>query len=125
MNKEEIDELANKVIGIAINIHKALGPGFAERIYAKALVNDLRENKIQSDTEKSVQIKYKNLSLGTQRIDLVADDELVIELKNVPKIQRVHLKQLLSYLKALNKRLGLILNFGNSQLEIKRVANNF
>lgn len=125
MNREELDILANKVIGVAIDIHKSLGPGFTEKIYAKAVVHDLQENGIQCETEKSIQIRYKNLLLGQQRIDLIAEDELIIEFKNVPKIQGVHLKQMLSYLKVANKRLGLILNFNNSQLEIKRVANNF
>lgn len=125
MDREQLDNLAKKIIGIAIEIHKNLGSGFAEKIYVKALIHDLKEKDIQHSTERIFPVRYKDLLLGNQRIDLLIENELIIEIKVVPKIQRIHLAQLLSYLKISNKKLGLVLNFGTPQLEIKRVVYNF
>lgn len=125
MNRDELDKLANRIIGIAIEIHKILGPGFVEKIYEKALAYELDKNKIKYDQEKVIKVKYKDLLLGDQRIDFLIEDELILELKSASVITEVYKAQILSYLKAANKRLGLILNFGREQLEIKRVVNKF
>ena len=125
MNRNELDKLANRIIGIAIEIHKILGPGFAEKIYEKALVCELDKNGIRYSKEKVIKVKYKDLLLGDQRIDFLIEDELILELKSASMIAEVYKAQILSYLKAANKRLGLILHFGRERLEIKRVVNKF
>ncbi len=125
MNKEELDKLANKVIGIAIEIHKLLGPGFKEKVYSKALTYEMNQKKIKYETEKLIRIKYKNILLGNQKIDFLLEDDLLLEIKALPEIQPIHINQMLSYLKTSDKKLGLILNFGESKLGIKRVVNNF
>jgi GxxExxY protein len=125
MDKDELNRLSKKVIGIAIDIHKQLGPGFAEKIYSRALEIEFREESISFIKEKEIRIAYKKIFLGKQRIDYLIEDELIVELKSVPGINCVHEAQLLSYIKVNDNRLGLILNFGRPVLEIKRLVNKF
>lgn len=118
---QKTEDLANKVIGLAIKVHKELGPAYAEKIYQRALYMELKKDKIPFDREKEVSVIYKGTSLGKQIVDFVIDNCLLVELKKVDSIQDVHKAQLLSYLKAMKLRLGLLLNFGGGKLEIKRV----
>jgi len=122
MAYEELSALTEQVIGAAISVHKALGPGFTERIYAKAMQQELKERNVPFATERSIRIGYKGHLLGMHRLDLVVGDVLVVELKAVYEINRFHIAQILSYLKATGMRLGLIVNFARSRTEIKRVA---
>ncbi|MFH1202231.1 MAG: GxxExxY protein [Candidatus Omnitrophota bacterium] len=124
MTLEQINELSNKIIGFAIKVHKALGPGFVEKVYVKALIFELEKNKIKFTQEKSIKVKYENLLLGQHRLDFLIEDEIILEIKAVYEINNFHMAQMLSYLKAADKKLGLILNFSRSKLEIKRVAYN-
>lgn len=122
MAHEELKELTQEVIGSAIEVHKAIGPGFAERIYAKAMQKELRERKVPFEAEQSVRVKFKGELLGIHRLDLIVNETVVVELKAVYQINNFHIAQMLSYLKASGKRLGLLLNFARGTLEIKRVA---
>lgn len=124
MNAEQINELSNKIIGYAIKVHKSLGPGFIEKIYVKALAYELEKTKIKFVREKLVKIKYENILLGEHRLDFLVEEELILEAKAVFEINNFHMTQMLSYLKAADKKLGLILNFSRPRLEIKRVAND-
>ena len=122
---EELNDLSNHIIGIAIDIHKKLGPGFQEKIYEEALLKEFGKAEIGFEKQKVVRVDYDGESLGNQRIDLVVDEEIILEIKACTKIIPIHRDQVISYLKTANKRLGLILNFGRSKLEIKRVVHNF
>lgn len=124
MTPEKINKLSNEVIGFAIKIHKTLGPGFIEKIYAKALAYELEKNKIKFAREKTIKVKYEDMFLGEHRLDFIIEDEIILETKAVYEINNFHMAQTLSYLKATNKRLGLILNFSRSKIEIKRVVYN-
>ena len=122
MAYEELTELTRQIIWSAIEVHKAIGPGLAERIYAKALQVELGERKIPFTVERSIRVKYKGQLLGMHRLDLVVGEAVVVELKAVYQLNNFHIAQMLSYLKAAEKRLGLLLNFAKGRLEIKRVA---
>ena len=123
--RDEINNLSNKLIGIAIEIHKQLGPGFTEKIYEKALEYELKENKVKFENQKVINVKYKDKLLGEQRIDFNVEDKIILELKAVSEINEIHMAQILSYLKSTDIRLGLILNFAKTKLEIKRIVNKF
>jgi GxxExxY protein len=125
MTKKELNELSKKVIGIAIDVHKTLGPGFTEKIYQQALAYEFTQAGIKFAKEVIIKVKYNSLNLGNQRIDFLIENEIILELKAVNTMVRVHQAQLLSYLKTSDKRLGLLLNFAKSILEIKRVVNKF
>ena len=118
----QFTELTDAILGSAIDVHKAIGPGFTERVYAKALQLELRQRGILFVTEQTIRIKYKGQLLGTHRLDLIVNDSVVVELKAVYDINNFHIAQMLSYLKASEKSVGLILNFSRATLEIKRVV---
>ncbi len=122
MAYETLGPLTHEVIGAAIDIHRELGPGFPERIYARALHVELRDRKLPYEAEQSVPIRYRSEVVGRHQLDLVVDSKLVVELKAVPVINDLRIAQVLSYLRASRKPLGLILNFSRSRMEIKRVA---
>lgn len=125
MTRERLNNLSREIIGLAIKVHQALGPGFTEKIYEKALVYELSQSGKKADHQSMIKVKYGALELGNQRIDLMIEDEIIVELKSVSELNEIHEAQLISYLKTADKRLGLILNFAKKKLEIKRIVNKF
>jgi len=124
MNEEEINKLSNRIIGLAIKVHKILGPGFVEKIYEKAIEREFNKEGMKYEKQKLITVSYDNIELGRQRIDYLIENEIIVELKTITKIIDIHTAQLLSYLKTANKRLGLILNFAKTKLDIKRMVYN-
>ncbi len=122
---EKLNQLSHQIIGMAVDIHKKLGPGFQEKIYQEALLKEFEKAEIVFERQKVIRVDYNGQSLGNQRIDLLVDEEIILEIKACTKIIPIHRDQVISYLKTANKRLGLILNFGRGRLEIKRVVHNF
>lgn len=121
MDENKAEKLASQIIGIAISIHKELGPAYAEKIYQRALYLELKRLHIPFVREKEINVVYKGINLGKQVVDFIVGNCLLLELKKVDEIKDVHKAQLLSYLKATGLHLGLLLNFGSGKLEIKRV----
>jgi GxxExxY protein len=120
---EEIEQVGHKVIGCAIEVHRHLGPGFKESIYADALCLEMDSAGLPFDREKQVVVQYRQWEIGPQRIDLIVAGLVIVELKVVRRLKELHRRQLVSYLKATNLQLGLILNFNVSILRtgIRRV----
>jgi len=108
---QRADELARQVIGAAVEVHRHLGPGFLESVYEEALAVELRLRKVSFLRQHPVAVLYKDCRVGDARPDLLVDDELVVEIKAVERLAPVHTAQVISYLKALDIRLGLLLNF--------------
>jgi len=125
MDKDQLNELSTKIIGLAIKVHKKLGPGFKEKIYEQALCKEFENNDFKFEQQIVIKVPYEGENLGNQRIDLLVENEIIIEVKAVSRIIPLFRDQLIAYLKTVDKRLGLILNFGQRRLEIKRVVNNF
>ncbi len=119
-------ELSSRVIGIAIDIHRRLGPGLLESAYQAILVHELRKNGLNVDAEVSIPVIWDSLRIDVgYRADLIVNDLLLIELKSVEHIAPVHNKQLLTYLRLADKRVGLLINFGQAVLKdgICRIVN--
>jgi GxxExxY protein len=114
---EKNEILINKVIGAAIEVHQNLGPGFLESIYERALCHELQLQGIPFEKQVEIRVPYKEISIPGQRIDLIIDSFLILELKTVDKISPVHEAQLLSYLKSTELKVGLIINFKVKQLK--------
>jgi GxxExxY protein len=123
--RDKLDSLSHQIIGVAIDIHKKLGPGFQEKIYEEALLTEFKKSGIAYEKQKVVRVDYDGINLGNQRIDLLVNGGIIVEIKACNKIIPLFRDQVISYLKTADKRLGLILNFGRSKLEVKRVVNNF
>jgi GxxExxY protein len=120
----EVDALAHQLIGAAIAVHRELGPGFVESIYERALGIELSRRQIPFSHQPIHQIFYQGTLVGEHRLDLIIGGRLIVELKAVESINNQHLAQMLSYLRATNLELGLILNFHASVLRegIRRVV---
>jgi len=121
-----VDEIANKVIGYAIEVHKALGPGLLESAYQECLYYKLSQAGFIVEKEKPMPLVFEDVKLDCgYRIDILVENKLVLEIKAVEKLNDVHLAQILTYLKVGHFKLGLLLNFNVVLLKdgIKRVIN--
>jgi len=119
----EYEGLTDRIIGCAIEVHKKLGPGFLESIYENAFIIELQKEHLQVERQREVVIKYDGVEVGRHRLDLIIDHTIVVELKAVKNVEDIHFAIVKSYLKALGKEHGLIINFSKKVLEVKRVIH--
>ena len=110
------DQLTRAVLGAAIAVHRALGPGFLEAIYEQALAVELARQGIPVERQKPMAIVYEGEQVGIHRLDLLVRDELIVELKAVDALLPIHSAQILSYLKATGLKRGLLINFSSGRL---------
>lgn len=124
MDENEISYIVRKCI---FNVYNSLGPGLLESVYQKILVYELEENGLKVRSELLLPVKYDNKLFDINfRIDILLEDKVILELKSVKSIEDIHYKQLYTYLKLSNKKLGLLVNFNTTNIldGIKRVVNN-
>ena len=124
MELNGINKLSNRIIGLAIEVHRYLGPGLLESTYQQCLAYEFRENGINFFLEHPIPIKYKNIEINCAfRADFIVEDSIILELKAVEKILPIHEAQLITYLKITGIKLGLIINFNFKLLKngIKRM----
>ena len=108
----KFDDLSNKVIGCALNVHRELGPGLLESTYEQCLCYELSKAGLQFERQKELPVKYQDVEIDCgYRIDLLVEGALIIELKSVDALQRIHEAQLLTYMKLSNVGIGLLINF--------------
>jgi GxxExxY protein len=120
------DDVSSKIIGLAIEVHRSLGPGLLESAYNQCLFYELKANGLHVEREKSMPIVYKDVTLDHgYKLDLLVENQVVVELKTVEAFTEVHVAQLLTYLRLGDYRLGLLINFHVSLLKngIKRLVN--
>ena len=123
---KDINDLTAEVIGAAIEVHKALGPGLLESAYEECLCHELKLRGVKFERQVDLPIEYKGVKLDcAYRMDVVADDQLIVELKSCDSLQPIHQAQLLTYLKLTGLKMGLLINFNVPILRqgIKRLAN--
>ena len=120
----EQDHLTNKIIGAAIEVHRHLGPGLLESIYEDALCYEFTLREISFERQILVDVDYKGHIIHGQRLDILVEKEVVIELKSVSKLPDIAVAQTLSYLKATGLKRALLINFGEKKLVdgIKRIS---
>jgi GxxExxY protein len=118
------DPVTERIIGAAIEVHKALGPGLLESIYEEALCYEFDLQGITYQRQMAVEVIYKGHRITGQRLDLLVENTVVIEIKSLQKMPEVAMAQVLSYLKATGLKRGLLINFGETTLikGIKRVS---
>ena len=122
----DINQLSSKIIGAAIEVHKALGPGLLESAYEKCLCHELKLRGLLFDNQKPLPLVFKGEKLDCgYRLDIVVENAIILELKSCEKIEPIHKAQLLTYLKLSGLRLGLVLNFNVPVMRdgIKRIVN--
>jgi GxxExxY protein len=118
----EFEPLANRILEAAVAVHKALGPGFLESVYQKAMEVALRHRKIDFARQKDIHIFFEEEEVGLHRLDLIVAGEIIVELKAVKCLEDIHFAQVKSYLKATGLHVGLLLNFNAPTLTIKRIV---
>jgi GxxExxY protein len=121
---KRLDSLARTVVDSALEVHKILGPGFVESVYEEALAVELGRRAIPFERQVPLTVKYKGYSVGEGRVDLLVDGELIVELKSVEVLAAVHVAQVISYLKAFGRPLGLLITFNVKLLRtgVRRVV---
>ena len=117
------EELTHKIIGCAMRVHSALGNGFQEVIYQRAMEIEMADNGILFSREYEMPVYYKNQQIGTRRVDFLVEQYISVELKAIINLEDVHLAQAINYLEAYDLEVGLLINFGAKSLEFKRLNN--
>ena len=126
ISEEELNRISGLVIGCAIEVHRVMGPGLLESAYQTCLAWAVRNTGVAFAEQVAVPVRYKSLVVpNAYRLDLLVENEVVVEMKSVERIEPIHSAQLLTYLKTNNFRLGLLLNFNVEVMRkgIKRVVN--
>lgn len=115
-------DLSYQVVGAAFEVHNTLGPGFLEAIYEEAMVREFLAREIPFQRQVAIPVKYKGVIIGKHRLDLLVDKRIIVELKAGSEIPRAAKRQVLSYLKATNLRLGLVIDFGPKGVDHSRIV---
>jgi GxxExxY protein len=116
-------ELTGKIIGCAFEVHKVLGNGFQEVVYQRALAIELEECQLMFAREFDMPIFFKGRHIGSRRVDFLVEDKVSVELKAISILNDEHLAQAINYLEAYNLEVGMLINFGGSSLQFKRLLN--
>jgi len=117
-------DITHKIIGCAMKVHTTLGNGFQEVIYQRALAIEMIKQKLSFEREMEMDIFYEGEHIGTRRVDFFVEGKIMVELKALIKLEDVHLAQAKNYLTAYNFDIGLLINFGATSLEYKKVFHN-
>ena len=120
----ETETLVTEVVDVGFTVYDALGPGFKESIYERAVCLELDARGLKFECEKPIEVKYKEWRIPGQKVDLVVGGVVLVELKAVPHLRKIHRRQVLSYLKTMDLRIGLLMNFNAAffKRNIKRVV---
>jgi GxxExxY protein len=120
LNSDQDHALTEKIIGLAMKVHRALGPGFLESVYLNALVHELRRAGLSAEVGQRITVRYENIIAGEFNADLIVNEILLCELKAISALSKADEVQLVNYLTATNRDFGLLLNFGAPSLQFKR-----
>jgi GxxExxY protein len=123
MSKMAVNEITHNIIGASMQVHNTLGNGFQEVIYQRALAIELSFQGLSFEREKVMPIFYRRENIGTRRVDFLVEDCVMLKIKAIEKLENVHKAQAINYLEAYNMADGLLVNFGGTSLEFKRVYN--
>ncbi len=116
----DLNDITYKINGAVFEVNKVLGHGFLEKVYEKALIVELRLQGLKAESQVPINVEYKTKNVGEYFADIVVEDKVLIELKAVVSLQKIHEVQLLNYLQATGYKVGLLINFTYPKAEIKR-----
>ena len=118
----DINDVTYAINGAVFEINKILGPGFLEKVYENALVFELLKRGVKAESQVPIKVFYKRKVVGEYVADLLVEDKVIVELKTVEALDKIHEAQLLNYLKATGVRVGMLVNFKHPKAEIKRMV---
>ena len=116
----ELNDITYKINGAVFEVNRVLGAGFLEKVYENALLMELRNQGLKAEAQIPIVVKYKGAEVGAYLADIVVENQVILELKAINQLQKVHEAQLLNYLKATGYKLGLLINFTHPKAQIKR-----
>ena len=119
-----LNDITYKINGAIFEVNRVLGPGFIEKVFENALLIELRELGLRAQNQVPVNVTYKGKNVGDYVADILVEDKIIVELKTVEKLTKLHEAQLLNYLKATNIIVGLLVNFHGKKADIKRMVLN-
>jgi len=117
-------EITEKIIGCAYRVYNTMGFGFLESVYEKCMLIELRKADLKAEAQKPIAVCYENEAVGDFVADIVVDDAVIVELKSVRNLAKIHEVQLVNYLVATGIDVGLLINFGEHKVEVKRKVRN-
>jgi GxxExxY protein len=117
-----LKETSFQILAAAFEVHNILGAGYLENVYQKALVKELVTRGLKAEERKAISVTYKGEEVGSYIADIVVNDEIILELKAIESLARIHEAQLLNYLKGTGLNLGFLINFGKEKVEYKRMV---
>ncbi|MFC1882021.1 GxxExxY protein [Thermodesulfobacteriota bacterium] len=120
----EINDITYKINGAIFEVNRILGPGFLEKVYENALLFELKNRGLEADKQVPIKVTYKDKLVGEYFADILVENQVIIELKTVEKLDNKHEAQLLNYLKATGIKVGILVNFKQTRAEIKRMVLN-
>jgi len=118
----DINEITYQINGTVYEVNRVLGPGFLEKVYENALLTELRRRGLRAESQMPIKVSYKGDVVGDYFADILVEDQVIVELKTVERIERIHEAQVLNYLKATGLKVGLLVNFKHSKATVKRLV---
>ena len=123
--RDELNGITERVIGCAYKVSNTLGSGFLEKVYENSMAHEVRKNGLHVEQQYPVQVAYDGIVVGEFVADLLVEGTVVVELKAVKELDDIHVAQCLNYLKATSLTVCILINFGKSRIDIRRIVNNF
>ena len=120
----DINDITYAINGAVFEVNRVLGPGFLEKVYENAVLIELRSRGLKAEAQVPIKVLYKDDVVGEYKADILVEEKVIIELKTVESLEKIHEAQLLNYLRATGIRLGLLVNFRHPKAEIKRLVHN-
>ncbi len=118
----DINDITYAINGAVFEVNRVLGPGFLEKVYENALLIELRSKGLQAQNQAPIKVSYKEHIVGEYIADILVEEKVIVEIKTVDKLERIHEAQLLNYLKATGVTVGLLINFRHPKAEVKRLV---
>ena len=118
----DLNEITYEIRGAVFEVNRVLGSGFLEKIYENALLIEIRKRGLRAESQVPINVHYKNQIIGEYIADIVVEDKVIVELKAIESLEKIHEAQLLNYLKATGIQVGLLVNFRHQKAEIKRMV---
>ena len=118
----DINELTYAINGAVFEVNKVLGPGFLEKVYENALIIELRSLGLKADSQVPIKVYYKDKVVGEYTADILVEEKVILELKTVERLEKIHEAQLLNYLRATGIQVGILVSFKHTKAEIKRMV---
>ena len=120
----DINDITYAINGAVFEVNRVLGPGFLEKVYENAVLIELKSRGLKAESQVPIKVLYKEDVVGEYVADILVEERVIVELKTVERLEKIHEAQLLNYLRATGLNIGMLVNFRNTKAEIKRLVHN-